>query len=285
METRSKVCRLAIKNILVVFVIAAIFVLPSCAQPSSIGVSSTLRPSSTPQPSTTLPQLTPSPPTLSTPTPPVPLPIAQQTPADFTSAVAALLPSVVMIDVTYSSSGRGQPAGAAGTGWVYAKNGFIVTNNHVVTGAQTITITFENGTKYTAVGVQADIQSDLAVIKVNSTNLKPVTLGDSSKLVLGQPVAMMGNAMDLGIHVTAGIVSNLNISINVNNTPLNGLIETDAVINPGNSGGILFTRTGEVVGIPNAGLDDPTIDPENFGYAININSALPIINQLISQFP
>lgn len=121
------------------------------------------------------------------------------------------------------------------------------------------------------------------MLKINANNLKPAALGDSSKLVLGEPVAALGNAMNLGIHVTAGIVSNLNVTITVNNFVLNGLIETDATINPGNSGGALFTLAGEVIGIPNAGLDAPNIDPENFGYAIGINNALPVINKLVSQ--
>jgi S1-C subfamily serine protease len=207
--------------------------------------------------------------------------------ADFTDAVATLLPSVVAIDIVYTPQTRSQTGsqGAAGTGWIFDTQGHIVTNNHVVAGAQTITVTLYDGTKYTATGVQSDTQNDLAVIKISATNLKPAPLGDSSKLVLAQPVAALGNALDMGVHVTSGIVSNLNTKITVNNLTLTGLIETDATINPGNSGGILFTRAGLVVGIPNAGIDDPTLDPENFSYAISINTALPIINKLVSQLP
>jgi serine protease Do len=208
-------------------------------------------------------------------------------PQDFSTAVASLLPSAVMIEVQFSAQAAAAQgsSGAAGTGWVLDTNGHIVTNNHIISGAKSVTVVLQDGTQYTPTAIQADAQNDLAVLKIDAKNLKPATLGDSSKLVLGQPIAALGNAMNLGIHVTAGIISNLNVSITVNNANLSGLIETDATINPGNSGGILFTLAGELIGIPNAGLDAPNIDPENFGYAISINTALPVINKLASQLP
>jgi serine protease Do len=102
---------------------------------------------------------------------------------------------------------------------------------------------------------------------------------------MGQPVAAIGNALNLGIRVTAGVVSQLNVPVSYSGVSLTGLIETDASINPGNSGGVLINTSGEVVGIPSAGLEEANLDVENFGYAISINEALPVINNLIAQMP
>jgi serine protease Do len=108
------------------------------------------------------------------------------------------------------------------------------------------------------------------------------SIGDSSQLKEGQPVAAIGNALDLGVRVTAGVVSLLNVTITLStNQTMNGLIETDAAINPGNSGGVLVTTSGEVVGITNAGLQGNNV--ELFGYAIPINDAMPVINELMTQ--
>jgi serine protease Do len=209
--------------------------------------------------------------------------------ADFTVAVAKTMPSVVVINVqTLTQNALGQPAvqPAAGSGWVVAANGLIVTNNHVVEGAQTITVTLADGRKFTSTATQTNATLDLAVVKINAQNLPAATIGDSSKLQLGQPVAVIGNALDLGVRVTGGLVSMLNVAINLpNNQTSTGLIETDAAINPGNSGGVLIDASGAVVGIVNAGLDDPRVDAEAFGYAIPISQAIPVINQLISQIP
>jgi serine protease Do len=160
-----------------------------------------------------------------------------------------------------------------------------VTNNHVVDSAQTITVILADGTKHSASSVKTNPGKDLAVVQIQAQNLPTVTIGDSSQLMLGQPVAAIGNALDLGVRVTSGVVSLLNVSISFGNLSFNGLIETDATINPGNSGGVLINILGEVVGIPNAGLDAPNLDVENFGYAININDAMPVINNLMAQIP
>jgi len=195
----------------------------------------------------------------------------------------------VAIEIEYGPQGApGQPSarGAAGTGWVLDKNGLIVTNEHVVASARTITISLNDGRKFTATAVQTNPEKDLAVVKINAQNLPTAIIGDSSKLKLGQQVAAIGNALDLGIRVTTGVVSQLDVSISFqNNQKFTGLIETDASINPGNSGGVLINISGEVVGITNAGLEDPNSDPEDFGYAISINEALPVLKQLASQVP
>jgi serine protease Do len=207
---------------------------------------------------------------------------------DFVAAVQHIMPSVVQIEVTYGPQGAPsdpQAHGAAGSGWVIRSDGLIVTNNHVVDGAQTITVILPDGTKQTTTTVQANPGKDLAVLKIATQNLPAVVTGDSSQLKLAQPVAAIGNALNLGVRVTVGVVSQVDVPANYDNISLTGLIETDAAINPGNSGGVLINVLGEVVGVPNAGLQDPNLDVENFGYAISINEAMPVINSLVSQIP
>jgi serine protease Do len=207
---------------------------------------------------------------------------------DFVSAVQKVLPSVVKVEVTFGPQGApGNPtaSGGAGSGWVIDRKGLIVTNNHVVDGAQTINVVLPDGTSYTPTAVQKNTVKDLAVLKINAQNLTPANTVDSSQLQPGQPVAALGNALNLGIRVTAGVVSQLNVPANYNNISLTGLIETDATINPGNSGGPLINIQGQVVGITNAGLQAQNLDAENFGYAISTSEAMPVINTLISQMP
>ncbi len=202
--------------------------------------------------------------------------------ADFTSAVEKAIQAVVTIEVDLGA-GRS----AAGTGWIVDPNGHIVTNNHVVTGAQAISITLYDGRQFTSKAVRADPAQDLAVVKIEASGLPTASTGDSSLLRMGQPVAAIGNALDMGIRVTGGVVSRLDVTVTYqgNNLTLYHNIETDAVLNPGNSGGILVNISGEVVGITNAALEGTNTDLEGFDYAISINEAMPIINSLISQIP
>jgi serine protease Do len=214
--------------------------------------------------------------------------VSTNTPVNFIAAVQQVMPSVVKIEVTYGPQGApGDPQamGAAGTGWVIKANGFIVTNNHVVDGAQTITVILPDGTKVTPDAVRTNAAKDLAVVRIAYQNLPALVTGDSSQLKMGQPVAAIGNALNLGIRATVGVISQLDVPANYDNISLTGLIETDASINPGNSGGVLINLLGEVVGIPNAGLQDQNLDVENFGYAISIDEAMPVIDNLISQIP
>lgn len=206
---------------------------------------------------------------------------------DFVSAVESVRPAVVAIEVQLPAQGvSGQPQRAAGSGWIIDSNGLIVTNEHVVANATTITIALVDGRKFTSKAVQTSPDNDLAVVKIDARNLPVASIGDSSNLKLAQPVAIIGNALDLGIRVTTGVVSLLDVSITYqNNLSLSGLIETDAPINPGNSGGVLVNMSGEVVGITNAGLEGPSIDIEGFGYAISINEAMPVIKDLMSRIP
>jgi len=204
---------------------------------------------------------------------------------DEVSVIAKVKPSVVAINdqmTTTDFFGRTTTQAAAGSGWIWDPNGLIVTNDHVVSGAQNIVVSLEDGRIFKAVSVTTDPINDLAVIKIDATGLPAVTIGDSSQLQLGMRVIAIGNALGEGIRVTGGLVSNLGTSISISaSQTLYNLVETDAAINPGNSGGVLVNIAGEVVGIVNAKVS--ALGVEGMGYAISTNSALPIIKQLASQ--
>jgi len=184
--------------------------------------------------------------------------------------VAKVKPSVVAIR---TDSG-------AGSGWIIRQDGFIVTNNHVVAGAETITITLDDDRTFLAQTVRTDPLTDLAVLKIDAQNLPSASIGDSDRLMLGEQVAAIGNSLGLGISMKGGWVSRLGVSIPASGgQTLADLIETDAAINPGNSGGPLVNMAGEVIGITSAKIS--VVGVEGMGYAISINKAVPIINQLI----
>jgi serine protease Do len=191
---------------------------------------------------------------------------------------------VAIDDQIISTTRRGgtTTAAAAGSGWIMDPNGLIVTNDHVVSGAQNIVVSLDDGRIFPAVKVTSDPINDLAVIKVNATGLPAATIGDSSKAQVGMQVVAIGNALGEGIRVTAGIISNLGTSITLSATQtLYNLIETDAAINPGNSGGVLVNMSGEVIGIVNAKVSASGV--EGMGYAISTNTAVPILQQLLNQ--
>ncbi|MGD9704298.1 MAG: S1C family serine protease [Acidimicrobiia bacterium] len=192
---------------------------------------------------------------------------------DVSALVASVLPSVVSITVQMSGQ-RG-----AGTGFVIGASGEIATNAHVVADATSIDVTFSDGTDRKAEVVGVDRTDDLAVIRVDATGLAALPLGASADLRMGEPVVAIGNALDLtgGPTATEGIVSALDRTIDTNDGEhLTHLIQTDAAINPGNSGGPLLTLDGRVVGINSAGATDA----QNIGFAIAIDTAKPIIDQL-----
>ncbi|MFH0846553.1 MAG: trypsin-like peptidase domain-containing protein [Chloroflexota bacterium] len=203
---------------------------------------------------------------------------------DMVAVVARVRPSVVSIDVTATSLdifNRPYTAEGAGSGWIIDPNGLIVTNNHVIEGADTVTVTLSDGRAFTATKVSGDRLSDLAVVKIDATGLPAATVGDSSRLEVGMMVAAIGNSLGRGISMTGGWVSRLGVSITSQGQTLYDLIETDAAINPGNSGGPLVNSAGEVIGITSAKLVD--INVEGVGYAIATNTAMPIIQELITQ--
>jgi len=189
---------------------------------------------------------------------------------DYIAVVAKVKPSVVAI-----KTDRG-----AGSGWIIDEDGIIVTNNHVVAGAETITITLDDGRTFPIETLSTDPLTDLAVVKIGAQNLPAADVGDSSLLNLGEQVAAIGNSLGLGISMKGGWVSRLGVSVPVSQAQtLEDLIETDAAINPGNSGGPLVNMAGEVIGITSLKIAQAGV--EGMGYAISINTAIPVINELI----
>ena len=200
---------------------------------------------------------------------------------------AAGVNSVVSINVTGTNGTNffGQPVKTAstGSGFVLTKDGFIVTNYHVVKNADTVKVTMYNGDEYDAKYVGGDEDYDIAVIKVEAADLQPVTLGDSDKLNVGDHVLAVGNPLgELTFSMSGGMVSSVNRAINVSGTPFN-MIQTDASINPGNSGGPMFNEYGEVVGIVSAKYSSTGNEAvEGLGFAIPINDVFAMIQDIMT---
>ncbi|MGC8972272.1 MAG: S1C family serine protease [bacterium] len=172
------------------------------------------------------------------------------------------------------------PQEGAASGVIISEDGYILTNNHVVEGAQQITVTLADGRTFDAKVVGRDPYTDIAVIKVGATGLPAAKLGDSTNLKIGQIAIAIGNPFGLGKTVTAGIISALNRSITTESgTIIEGLIQTDAPINPGNSGGALVNSSGEVIGINTAIYQGA----QGIGFAIPIHLARSIAEQIISK--
>lgn len=202
------------------------------------------------------------------------------------------LPSVVGITVNYRvSSYRGQTAEAeaTGSGIIITEDGYIVTNNHVIsaesslyytiTEATQITVNLYNdGTPYVATVIGTDEYTDIAVLKIEKTGLTPATLANSDNVKVGEAVFAIGNPVGMDYSVTSGIVSAINREVEVDGTTYTA-IQTDAAINSGNSGGALVNASGEVIGINTLKLSGTGI--EGIGFAIPISSATDIIEQLI----
>jgi len=195
-------------------------------------------------------------------------------------SVVAINTEVVALDIFYTP--RTQKG--AGSGWIIDKDGIIVTNNHVVEGAKKVTVELSDGRTFEAdpKNVLTDQLTDLAVIKIDATNLPSASVGDSTRLRVGDWVVAIGNPLGQGIRAKEGTVSGLKVSLDVDQgQTLDDLIETSAAINPGNSGGPLLNMRGEVVGITSAKI--AAIGVEGLGYAISTKTAIPIIEQLIKQ--
>jgi len=194
----------------------------------------------------------------------------------------AVSPSVVTINTVIQGSYFGQPvqSTSGGSGVIISNDGYIMTNNHVVEGAMKISVVLSDGTEYEAMLVGTDAETDLAVIKVEAENLVAATLGDSDELVVGELAVVIGNPLgNLPGSVSMGIISGKGREITIDDVTLE-MIQVDAAINPGNSGGALVNAYGEVVGINTA--KTASSDVEGLGYAIPINNAKPIIEELIN---
>ena len=197
-------------------------------------------------------------------------------------------PSVVEITSTLQSGGPfGQQAQGTGSGIVIDTDGRILTNNHVIDGAQSIQVRFADGSTSSAKVLGSDPANDLAVIQVTDSGLQlhPAQLGDSEALRVGDAVLAIGNPFNLESTLTQGIVSatGRTYSTGANTRPIRNMIQTDAAVNPGNSGGPLLNCHGEVIGI-NTLLENPTGDNVNVGvaFAVAINTAKQSISQMES---
>lgn len=197
--------------------------------------------------------------------------------------VKLLNPSVVHIasgSVSMDIFNQAVPRTGVGSGLILDSHGRILTNNHVISSAQSVTVTLVDGRSYPASFVGADPVTDLAVIQISAAQLVPARLGKSSKIEVGEDVIAVGHALGLkgGPTVSKGVISAVNRTISVNSqTSMVDLIQTDASINPGNSGGPLVNTSGEVIGINTAIIDGSN----GIGFAINIDDAKTIVGQLI----
>jgi S1-C subfamily serine protease len=185
-------------------------------------------------------------------------------------------PAIVTLEVT-TASGEG-----VGSGVIYSADGWIVTNRHVVEGATDITVHLKDGRDVNGTIYGIDTLTDLAIVKVESTDLSVATLGRSRDIQVGQTAIAMGSP--LGVYtnsVTAGIISALGRQITTESGRLDGLIQTDAAINPGNSGGALVDSSGAVIGINTAISNEGA----GIGFAIPIDIARPIMEQALAGVP
>lgn len=203
---------------------------------------------------------------------------------------AKAAPSVVEIvtevkSTTYGMFGGSYTSEAAGSGVIISTDGYIITNNHVIEDATSIKVTTNDGTEYTATLVGTDSKSDIAVIKVDATGLTAATIGDSSTIQVGDTAVVIGNPLGtLGGTVTNGIISATDRELTINNEDMN-LIQTNAAINSGNSGGGLFNGQGDLIGIVNAkdsGTTSSGTTIEGLGFAIPVNDAMSVAEQLMS---
>ncbi|MGB1040935.1 MAG: Do family serine endopeptidase, partial [Flavobacteriales bacterium] len=213
---------------------------------------------------------------------------------DFTHAANQSLNSVVHIntkthrkklsqeeqlfEMFYGSPGRNRSRGGSGSGVIISGDGYIVTNNHVVKNTDEIKVVLNDNREYSAKIIGTDPATDMAVIKIEETKLKPIQIGNSDKVKVGEWVLAVGNPFNLTSTVTAGIVSAKGRSINImqrnadgkNIFPIESFIQTDAAVNPGNSGGALVNAKGELVGI-NTAIASQTGSYSGYSFAVPVN--------------
>jgi S1-C subfamily serine protease len=190
-------------------------------------------------------------------------------------------PGVVTVDVSSQSLGPG-----GGSGFVIDDTGYVVTNQHVVKDADSVSVRFSSGAREEAEVVGEDPSTDVAVLRVDASeeSLKPLTLGDSDTVGVGDPVIAIGNPLNLGISVTTGIVSGLGRPIDApNGYTINGAVQTDAALSSGNSGGPLLDSHGEVIGVNSLAAAAPGLGTvaQGVNFAVPINTVKSVTKQLI----
>lgn len=203
----------------------------------------------------------------------------------YEKAVAKAIDTVVQITskVQSDSSFFGNyEATSLGSGVIISEDGYIVTNNHVISGANDVSVLLNDGTSYEAKIIGSDAKSDLALLKIDAKDLSYSHLVDSNDLKLGQEVVAIGNSLGKGTSSTNGIISALNREVTISNYTMN-LILTNAQVNSGNSGGGLFDLNGNLVGIVNAKIStssNANATVEGMGYAIPANTVKEIVEEL-----
>jgi S1-C subfamily serine protease len=200
-------------------------------------------------------------------------------------AASPAVVNITTIAVAYDFFLNPLPKEGTGSGAIIDRSGHILTNFHVIDGARRLEVTLADGSKWPARPVGADPSNDLAVIKIDAPveKLTVIPLGDSSKLLVGQKVLVIGNPFGLDRTLTVGIVSSLGRSIRADNGRLiRGIIQTDAAINPGNSGGPVLNSSAEVIGVSTA-IFSPSGGSVGVGFAVPIDTAKRIISELIDR--
>lgn len=192
----------------------------------------------------------------------------------------------ITTSVTTNFWGFQTTSAASGSGFILTADGYILTNFHVIESSSSISVTLYDGTSYDAVLVGYDESNDIAVLKIDASDLSPVVLGDSDNLNVGDDVIAIGNPLgELTFSLTAGAVSALDREITLSSGVMMNLIQTDCAINSGNSGGALFNLYGEVIGITNAKYSSSGTEAsiDNIGFAIPINHIRSIVDSIIEK--
>ncbi|MBR1482523.1 MAG: trypsin-like peptidase domain-containing protein [Ruminococcus sp.] len=205
--------------------------------------------------------------------------VSASTTSDIVKKTADSVVEIATEGITTGSFARQYVTQGAGSGVIISADGYIVTNHHVIDGANTITVTLRDGnTTYDATLIGSDEDNDIALIKISAEGLSPATFGDSASLAVGDYVVAIGNPLGtLGGTVTDGIISALAREVTIEDKNMT-LLQTNAQISPGNSGGGLFNANGELVGIVNA--KDSATEVEGIAFAIPVNNVIDIIKDL-----
>ena len=194
----------------------------------------------------------------------------------------------ITTSVTTNYWGYQTTSAASGSGFVLTKDGYILTNHHVIEDSNSVTVTMFDGTTYDAQVVGYDASNDIAVLKIEAEGLTPVVIGDSEKMHVGDPVVAIGNPLgELTFSLTKGVISAMDRQVTFSTGATMNLIQTDCSINSGNSGGALFNLYGEVIGITNAKYSNngssSEASIESIGFAIPVNAVMDIVESIIEK--